>query len=139
MAGKNCLKVLSYAFKEISLESFNELMHTHPCESAEFRQELETDLIYLGTFGVEDPLIDDIHCSVQLIRFGRLLLDENDEAKDTVNVRMVTGDHLETARAVAIKSGIVTESEANTPGVVMTGDDFLDQIKGYEKIWDASE
>ena len=111
MAGKNCLKVLSYAFKEISLESFNELMHTYPCESAEFRQELETDLIYLGTFGVEDPLIDDIHCSVQLIRYGRLLLDENDkELSDEVNVRMVTGDHLETARAVAIKAGIITES-----------------------------
>lgn len=78
MAGENCLKVLTYAFKEISLESFNELMHTYSCESAEFRSELETDLIYLGTFGVEDPLIDDIHCSVQLIRFGRILEDNED-------------------------------------------------------------
>lgn len=60
MAGNHSLKVLSYAFKEIALSDFNELMHTYPVESAEFRNELETDLIYLCTVGVDDPVIDDI-------------------------------------------------------------------------------
>jgi len=53
-------------------------------------------LIYLGTFGVEDPLIEDIHHTVQLIRYGKLVEDD-EEVDNQVNVRMVTGDHLETA------------------------------------------
>jgi len=34
---------------------------------------------------------------------------------------MITGDHIETAKAVAIESGIITESESNTPEVCITG------------------
>jgi len=37
MAKKACLKVISYAFKEIDSSSFDELMRTYSCESAEFR------------------------------------------------------------------------------------------------------
>jgi len=51
---------------------------------------------------------------------------------------MITGDHLETAKQVAIKAGIVTEAESNTPGVCITGDEFVDQLQGYEKIWDPN-
>ena len=128
MAGKFQLKILSFAFKEISLQSFNQLMHSYNVESAEFRQELETDLVYLTTIGLEDPLIHDVKKAVQLIRFGKVLEedDEFDFDKDDVNVRMITGDHIETARAVAVESGIITESESNTHGVVMTGDQFLE-------------
>ena len=100
-------------------------MNTFSIESAEFRQEIESDLIYLGTFGIEDPLIEDICQTVQLIRYGKHVEDD-EEAENQVNVRMVTGDHIETAKRVAIKAGIITESEANTPGVCLTGEEFLD-------------
>jgi len=64
MASKHCLKVVSFAYKEITMKALNELMHQHPLESAEFRQELESDLVYLTTFGLDDPLRDDIADSV---------------------------------------------------------------------------
>jgi len=136
MAGKCCLKVISYAYKEMTVEEFNELITTKPVESAEFREEIENDLIYLGTFGVDDPLIEDICQTVQLIRYGKHVEDD-EEAENQVNVRMVTGDHIETAKRVAIKAGIVTESEANTPGVCMTGEEFTDKIGTFDTIYDS--
>lgn len=49
---------------------------------------------------------------------------------------MVTGDHIETAKYVALMTGIVLDTEVNQPGVCMTGDQFQEQIGGYERIWD---
>lgn len=136
MAGKCCLKVISYAYKEMTVEEFNKLITTHAVESAEFRAEIENELIYLGTFGIDDPLIEDICQTVQLIRYGKHVEDD-EEAENQVNVRMVTGDHIETAKRVAIKAGIVTESEANTPGVCMTGEEFIDKIGEYKASYDS--
>jgi len=38
-----------------------------------------------------------------------------------VNVRMITGDHFETARHVAYKAGIISKVEKDGKDVVMTG------------------
>ena len=40
-AHENGLKVISYAFKDISLDEFNEMMHKDHIESNEFRNNLE--------------------------------------------------------------------------------------------------
>jgi magnesium-transporting ATPase (P-type) len=48
----------------------------------------------------------------------------------------LTGDHIETAKYVALECGIVQEDEVNKPGVCMTGDDFMEAIGGYNRIWD---
>jgi len=37
---------------------------------------------------------------------------------------MVTGDHLDTARKIAIDCGIVNNKEAYDNGVAMTGEEF---------------
>lgn len=52
---------------------------------------------------------------------------------------MITGDHLETAKYVALKCGIITNDEMNSPEVAMTGEDFRAKIGGYDKIWDNSK
>ena len=91
-------------------------------ESEEFRNALEENLIYLGTFGLEDPISKDVHKPIHLIRFGHN--DDSIENRDNnqVNVRMVTGDHLETAKFVALKTGIVNLDECNLEGIALTGD-----------------
>ena len=116
-------------------------MHTFNNESADFRQEIESDLVYLATVGLEDPVIPGIKSTVQLIRYGRVLTEYDylDYMNEEVNVRMITGDHKATAAAVAIEAGIVTEAEANTPGVVMTGDEFIKELGQYSKKWDPTE
>ena len=51
---KKGFKVLSYSYKEMPIESLNELMQEHDIESAAFREQLEADCIYVGTFALED-------------------------------------------------------------------------------------
>ena len=59
MAAKG-LKVLSYGFKEIEASSIEELMQNFDVESQEFRENLECELTYLGTFGLNDPIREGI-------------------------------------------------------------------------------
>jgi len=50
-----------------------------------------------------------------------------------VNVRMITGDHFETARYVAHKAGIINKHEKEGKDVVMTGEQFRQRIGYYEE------
>lgn len=127
-------KTLTYAFKEISVDDLNQLTSQHNVEGEEFRVELENDLIYLGTFGLDDPLRDDIDQSIRYIRYGQLDADENEG--NQVNIRMVSGDHLECAKKVALQTGIIRHEELNLNGIAMTGNEFRTEIGGYAKIWD---
>lgn len=51
-------------------------------------------------YGLEDPLRDEIVDSVNKCRTAG------------IRIRMVTGDNIDTARAIALKAGILTENEA---------------------------
>lgn len=47
---------------------------------------------------------------------------------------MVTGDHIETARHVALTSGLCTEEELNSQDTVLTGQEFRQKlVRTYEK------
>jgi len=52
-------------------------------------------------------------------------------AKNQVNIRMITGDHIETALFVAKQVGIISEEESQLEGIYMTGDQFRASIGGY--------
>lgn len=135
--GQQGLKPLTYAFKQIQFSELNQLMQQYNHESDEFRAALESGLIYLGTFGMDDRIRDHIQDPIHLIRYG--YSDRESEAKDTnqVNVRMITGDHLETAKYVAKCCGIVTEAELLQENIALTGEDFRKAVGGYAKVWDA--
>ena len=62
------LKVISYAFKDMSLSDFEQMKHSYNMESKEFRAEMEHDLTYLCTFGLVDPIREDIQLTVNAIR-----------------------------------------------------------------------
>jgi magnesium-transporting ATPase (P-type) len=94
-------------------------------------------LVYLCTFGLNDPLREDIQETVNFIRFGEK--KESNDGKpvpsSTVNIKMVTGDHIETARFVAVESGIITKAESEDTDVIMSGQDFMEKIGPYERSW----
>lgn len=51
---------------------------------------------------------------------------------------MVTGDHIETAKAVALKAGIIRQEELQLDGIAMTGDKFMQSIGEFERKWDPT-
>ena len=61
----------------------------------EDREVLEKDLTLIAIYALQDPLRDEIVSSVKKCH------------KAGINIRMVTGDNLETARAIALNSGIL--------------------------------
>ena len=45
-----------------------------------------------------------------------------------VTVRIVSGDHLETAKKMAVDAGIVAQKDINMDGVALTGEEFRHRI-----------
>jgi len=62
---------------------------------------------------MEDPLREDINHNIAAIRYGWKdgTDKEGQTEKGEVNVRMVTGDHLATAKCIAVQVGIISEEE----------------------------
>lgn len=159
------LKVITYAFKEMEISLFNQLIQAYGEESKQFRDEIERELVYLGTFGLYDPLRKDVEYSVEMIRFGKVVNYMNDsfdqgqgagvdEEQYTaigrrqqeslnqtaqVNVRMISGDHIETCRKVALQAHIISEDELHDEGVVITGEQFREEIGPTDRIWDEKK
>ena len=90
------------------------------------REVLESSLTLIGIFGLQDPLIDEIVDSVKRCHAAG------------INVRMVTGDNLDTAKAIAIEAGIVTAEDAEKPYVCMEGREFRELIGGLKKLEDPN-
>lgn len=73
--------------------------------------------VYIGTFGLKDKLRPRVRSCVQYAR---------ENAK--ICVRMISGDHKETAKAVAIQAGILLSEEAARTNAVMTAQEFNKMI-----------
>ncbi len=98
------LRVLGYAYRPL-----NEL-------SELTSENYEKDLIFTGMTGMIDPQRPEVENAVF-------------EAKNAgIKTIMITGDHKETARAIAIRLGIIAESDLNG---VITGSE-LDELSDKE-------
>lgn len=80
-------------------------------ESEDFKDELLSDISYLFSLGLENNLREYVDESISLIKYGVKVVDPTKKQKNTVNIRMVSGDHIETCRWAALKSGIINEKE----------------------------
>ncbi|KAJ1650286.1 plasma membrane calcium [Dispira simplex] len=76
---------------------------------ADHDDELVKDLTWLGVFGIEDPLRPGVVESVEMCKNAGVM------------VRMVTGDNVHTARAIATQCGIYRPDQG---GLIMEGPHF---------------
>jgi magnesium-transporting ATPase (P-type) len=91
------LRVLAFAFKDIALEDFTDLKkESNNFASKVDRDILEKELTFVGLFALKNELRDKVKESILLANKGG------------INVRLVSGDNLETVKAVAIQAGIIT-------------------------------
>lgn len=100
---ENALRVLALSYKEID-----------DVPSVLIPEEIEKDLIFLGLVGMIDPPREEVKESVKLCK------------KAGIKPIMITGDHVVTARAIAMELGIFNEGDK-----AITGKE-LDQMNDSE-------
>ena len=95
------------------------------------KQILEQDLVFGAIFGIKDPLRPGIKDAVKQCHHSG------------INVRMVTGDIIETARAISLEAGIITEQdvadEEQNEYLCMTGEQFRKAVGGSVETEDVME
>ncbi|PRT54979.1 Calcium-transporting ATPase 2 [Wickerhamiella sorbophila] len=102
--GSEALRAIAIAYKDFDAKQVSEMENITAADID------VTNLTYLGLFGIKDPLRKGVREAVgQCQRAG-------------VVVRMVTGDNVRTARAIAINAGIISEDDKDS--IVMEGPQF---------------
>ena len=91
------------------------------------REVLEQNLTMIGTYAIQDPLRDEVIPSVRICH------------RAGINIRMVTGDNIDTARAIALEAGILTEAQKDRKYAVMDGKTFREACGGLRKIDTGSD
>jgi Ca2+-transporting ATPase len=92
------LRTICIAYHDVTKAEFDEFVAEDPPNEK---------LVCLGIFGIQDPLREGVVESVEVFR------------RAGVFVRMITGDNIQTAKAIAKNAGILTAG-----GVAMTGPEF---------------
>jgi len=96
MAKKNGLRTIAFGYRDYDIDTWNTIASEHNNFLRETdRHSLEEDLVFLAAFGLNDDLRDGVPEVI-----GKLY-------RGNVNVRMISGDNLETAIEVAKKAGIL--------------------------------
>jgi len=116
-------RTLALAYKDLTLDEFEDLKAQYNnFATEEDRNVLEKSMTFIGLFALHDPLREKVLRSVQYA------------AKGNITTRLVSGDHIETAKAVAIQAGIITEEQAkNNHNCCMTGEEFRQLVGGIRK------
>ena len=127
------MRTICVAYKSVSPEQDWELRH--PDDESSYA--CESELTLLAIVGIEDPLRDEVPAAILKCRAAG------------VDVRMVTGDNIDTAIAIAKGCGILRPSDLDARGqprlnTAMTGPDFrkrvvmangqIDQVE-FDAIW----
>jgi P-type Ca2+ transporter type 2C len=115
-------------YRDMSMDEFNQVKADNNNFASEGDREiLEKDLTAYAIFGLQDPLRPTIFGSIK-------------ECK-TAGIRtiMCTGDNIDTATAISINAGIVTqeeidETEESRQYSCMTGKDFRTAVGGLIEV-----
>jgi Ca2+-transporting ATPase len=102
-AAGDAMRTLAFAHAELSAEFPHGETEIHAR-----RGELEDDLVFDGWVGIRDPLRDDVKESVRQCRAAG------------IEVKMITGDTIETARAIGREIGLLDSPDA----LALTHDEF---------------
>jgi Ca2+-transporting ATPase len=107
------MRTLAFAFAILpdDMPATEEALHDR-------RDDLEKDLVYVGFVAIRDPLRDDV----------KQALDDCRSAG--IAVKMITGDNVETARAIGHEVGLVATSDApiDVPGAAVMTSRYFNEL-----------
>lgn len=71
---------------------------------------------------------------INLIKYGHTENAASESEKKDIqrNVRMISGDHIECCKTIAVKVGILKPNETKLDGIVMSGPEFREAIGDYQ-------
>lgn len=124
------LRTITIAYKDYVLDSAriatNSEIQIHSEEDIcwENEHDIASQLIGLAICGIQDPVRDEVPAAIAKCR------------RAGITVRMVTGDNVMTARAIAIRCGIITPGE---DFLVLEGKEFNKQIKNEDNKVDQAK
>jgi Ca2+-transporting ATPase len=127
-AKKEGLRTFVYAYKDVPEYEWRQFAEEHDYfKSEDSKFNVEKDLTFVIAFGIEDRLRPGVFDSIKNLG----------EAK--INVRMISGDNLDTACRVAVNAGIIKENQISQEDVCMTGEKLFEHIgrpiKNNEGKW----
>lgn len=82
----------------------------------------ESDLVFLGLAGMIDPVREEVPAAINQCRNAG------------IRPIMITGDHIDTAIAIALQLGIITNSSQALTGAMLDGisdEDFFNTVENY--------
>lgn len=122
---KKAYRTLLIAYADYTMKDYEQMkLANNNFEKERDREVLETDMAVVCIFALIDPLRDEIIDSVIKCHTAG------------INIRMVTGDNLITARAIAIQAGILDAKDADTEYACMEGKDFREAVGGLKSLPD---
>ena len=116
---KRGLKTLGLGYKDISKSMFSQII-TDPNigEDIGILEELEKNLVLIGVAGIRDKVREEARDTISRCR------------QAGIDVIMVTGDNLESAKYVARKAGILTQEDEKLKFSCMEGYQFKQLVGG---------
>jgi magnesium-transporting ATPase (P-type) len=110
-------RTILYAYKDYHVDVYARMKRDwNGFITEEERDILVNDLTLVGLFGLFDPLRPNVEASIMFADIG------------DIQVRMVSGDSIGTAKAIALQSGIISEHEAKHQHCVMHSKEFRKAI-----------
>ena len=123
---KSSMKPLSIAYKDISVADFEALKEQFGhFETEDSRRDLESGLTLLATIGLEDQLRPGVKTAI-----GKLV-------QANTNVRIVSGDHKDSAMNVAIDVGLIVDKNATDDNIIK-GSDLKDKLSDLMTLENGS-
>jgi magnesium-transporting ATPase (P-type) len=116
------LRVISFAYFEMDMDQWNAQFESTGKEFEQALDDRNIQFTFLGAFGLKDPLRKNVKSMVNAV-----------QQKGHVKVRMISGDHIETAKRVAYKAGILTDDDLRKDNCVMDAEEFRLQVGQIEQ------
>ena len=116
---EGALRTIAIAYKDLQENECGE-KHDEP-EEAEVKDVEKSGLTLVAIVGIMDIIRQEVPEAVRKCKAAG------------ITVRMVTGDNIKTAKAIAVNCGIITEAEKSNPKICVEGPEFYKEMEGLEK------
>lgn len=113
---KGALRTIAIAYRDLEQNEFGP-KHDEPVME-DIKDAEKSGLTLIGILGIMDVIRTEVPPAVEKV------------TKAGVTVRMVTGDNIITAKAIAVLCGIMKESQLNEEGYCVMGPEFYEQMGG---------